>query len=264
MNLLIPLFGLVLLATSPVSLADAPDTAHTLPPEVTVGSIHCKAEWNEFCEDQKTIQVPDGYKLCKNTVTVKEKSGDSAYEITDTNTTGITVKFNAKGNRNRLKPEGAVIDLSISLQGVRIDDDCSGNVMIKPTASNVDAPTPQAAATTAVPLMTNMMPKIAPKTEAPVAAAKSLHASSEPNINACACSEWMQADKVTSCLIHGYGHDKISCDTLPASIQCVASKDECHDVQKENCPEVLGIDKTLSRKRLFVPDSPYCRNLIAK
>jgi hypothetical protein len=264
MNLLISLFGLVLLVASSISEADMPDTANTFPPEVTVGSIHCKAEWNEFCEDQKTIQVPSGYKLCKNTVMVKEQSGDSTYAITDTNISSVTVKFSAKGNRNRLKPEGALIDLAVSLQGVRTDDDCAGNATIVPKATNIDPPKPEPDMT-APPAPANEYISLALKAKVtPPPPPKPVTLSAGAKINACACSQMIDADKVTRCLTYGQTRDKGSCDTLGASLQCVATKADCRELQKAGCVPILGIDKTNSQQRIYVPDSPYCELKLEK
>jgi len=264
MKLLMPVFGLFLLIASPVSRADEPDTAHTFPPEVTVGSIQCKAEWNEFCEDQKIIQVPDGYKLCKNTVTIKEQSGDSTYAITDSNNSSVTVKFSAKGNRNRLKPEGASIDLTVSLQGVRSDDDCAGNAAIVPKATNIDPPKPEPAMT-APPAPANEFISLALKARVtPPPPPKPVTLSAGAKINACACSQMIDADKVTRCLTYGQTRDKSSCDTLGASLQCVASKADCRELQKQGCVPVLGIDQTNSQQRIYVPESPYCELKLEK
>jgi len=232
-------------------------------PEVTLGSLHCKAEWNEFCEDQKIVQVPDGYRLCKPDITVNEQLGDSHYEITHTDEHGITVSFNAKGNRDRLKPQGAVIDLAISLKGVRNDDDCAGGkVRIVPTATNIDKnPPPEPPPSSPEIFAARSTPNAAEIATHPAAPANT--ESSGAKVHACACSQMLAAEKLSRCLAYGETREHASCDTLGASIQCVASKDECHELQNNSCYQMLGINQSTSQKRVFVPDSIYCHRKAA-
>jgi len=255
----------ILLATLSVTIAISPALSEELaqknpvveskktfiPPEVAVGTISCKAEWNEFCEDQKKISVPDGHKLCKNTITEKEKTGDSSYEVVSTDNQSVTIKFHAKGNRDRFKQQGASIVLGVSLLGVRENVDClsglTNNPVVMPKTEIQPEPKPAP------------VPESTGKTQAATVDNPVVAPANELKPHACACSQWIDADKVFSCLTRGHGRDNASCDSYAATIQCVASKEECHESQVENCPQVMGLNRTTSNKRLFVIDSPYCQ-----
>jgi len=242
------------------ALYAATEPAAFVAPEVAVATISCKAEWNQFCEDQKTIHVPDGHKLCKQIVTAKEQTGDSAYEIVSTDNQGVTVKFHAIGNRDRNKQQGASIVLNVSLLGVRENVDCNSGAAAK---SSVVTSAPVAAAPTSTSPAPASQASAPVETKAPATPASSEKTTrtttSEPRPHACACSQWIDADKVFNCLANGHGRDNVTCDSYATTIQCVTSKDECHESQKENCPQIAGLNQTTSRKRIFVPDSPYCQ-----
>ncbi len=236
-----------------------------MPPEVAAGTVSCKAEWNQICEDQKTIKVPEGHKLCKNTVIAKEKNGDSGYEIVSTDNKGITVKFYAKGNRDRFKQQDSSIVLNILLLGVRENVDCTSGVVTKAITTPVSEPKVAAI------VEKNSAPAIETKTEvkpaetaAPTSAASTATSTitpttQDPKPHACACSQWIDADKVFNCLANGHGRDNAKCDSYATTIQCVTSKDECRESQKENCPQIAGLNQTIAKKRIFVLNSPYCQ-----
>jgi len=249
------LSAIIFLFLNSVSQA-AQDVSSYTPPEVATATLSCKAEWNQFCEDQKTIKVPEGHKLCKNTVTAKEQTGDSSYEIVSTDSHGVTVKFHAKGNRDRVKQQGASILLNISLLGVREHVDCVSGVTAKP------ATTPAAEPNAVVVAEKKPAPTIEKTAEiaTPTPAAKTAVATpQEAKPDACACSQWIDADKVFNCLANGHGRENAKCDSYATTIQCVTSKDECRESQKENCPQIAGLNQTTSKKRIFVPNSPYCQ-----
>jgi len=242
------------------SLQASQDTPTFTPPEVAIGTFSCKAEWNQFCEDQKTIKVPEGHKLCKNTITVKEQMGDSSYEIVSTDSQGVTVKFHAKGNRDRIKQQGASIIFNISLLGVRENVDCISGAMKKPSVAINPAPEPKAAVIAEKITETKIEAKPAEATTlapAPIVSPTTA-ITQEQKPHACACSQWIDADKVFNCLANGHGRDNVKCDSFSTTIQCVASKEECHESQKENCPQIAGLNQTTSKKRIFVLNSPYC------
>ena len=273
--------------------------------EIAVGTLSCKAEWNEFCEDQNIVSVPAQHKLCHYTIKASTQTGDSTYQFVTADNQSVTVKFSAKGNRDRFNQQGAQIVLTVSLFGVRNDASCPGDtaalpaVAAKPAAPvtppapttatptapataaatpaatapvTTVAPTPPALAATTTAAVT---PAPAPSTDttnpvvlegkvAAVVAAPEAPANTLPKIHACACSQWIDAGKVTSCLELGSGRDKTSCDTFAAAIQCVTSREDCRAIQQDTCYQVMGLNQTTSQKRIFVSDSPYCINKIKK
>lgn len=224
--------------------------------ELALGTLSCKAEWNEFCEDQNTVSVPEGHKLCKHNITVKQQSGDSSYSLVSTDTKSVTVKFSAKGNRDRFKQQSAHIVLEVALLGVRDDKTCVTGEVASTAALPTSQPAPQPLAR-AVTETTTVAPeeKITPATAPAITL---------PKVHACACSQWIDAGKVTNCLQQGHARDNVSCESFSTTIQCVTSRDECREIQKDDCYQVMGLNQTTSQKRIYVADSPYCHALLKK
>jgi hypothetical protein len=227
------------------------------PKEVAIGTLSCKAEWNEYCEDQNTVSVPEGHKLCSHAITVTQQTGDSAYSLVSTDAKSITIKFSAKGNRDRFKQQSANIMLRVSLLGVRDDNECVPGSAVKPSPTPKYEPKPEPPAET-----TATTSQAAP--EVKVAPAQEVIVNAPPKVHACACSQWIDAGKLTNCLEQGHARDNVSCETFVATIQCVSSRDECRAIQQDSCYQVMGLNQTTSQKRIYVADSPYCQALIKK
>lgn len=212
--------------------------------KLIAGTISCSAEWNELCEDKKIISVPAHYRLCHHEIVIEKKSGEASYQVVASDEKSITVYFRAKGNQDRIKPSGASINLSVDLTGVEETETCEES--ISSATEN-----PVAAAPVAAPSNIVEMSKEITTTESVDTAQIKIHA--------CACSQWLNWMKVENCLAKEQRGDRPPCDSYEVNIQCVTSKDECRSIQKDNCPQVAGLNQSTSQKRLFVENSPYCR-----
>lgn len=247
--------------------------------EIAVGTLSCKAEWNEFCEDQNIVSVPAEHKLCNYTIKATTKLGDSAYQFVTADKQSVTVKFSAKGNRDRFNQQGAHIVLTVSLFGVRSDASCPGDPVAPPAVAATATPAaaavnpPPAPAAIPTPALApaptptttdNNSPAVIEGKAPSTVVTPTIPASTLPKVHACACSQWIDAGKVTSCLELGLGRDKVTCDTFSAAIQCVTSREECRNLHQDTCYQVMGLNQTTSQKRIFVSDSPYCINQIKK
>jgi len=203
------------------------------------GSIKCSAAWNELCEDKKIISVPDNYRLCHQEISIAEQSGDASYQVVATDSTSITVYFRAKGNQDRLKQKGAAIKLNVGLFGVEKTDTCEES--------------------TAVAMPGSTEPEISITPAASIPDNSITNAATQENPHACACSQWLNWMKVEQCLSRPQRPDRPPCDSYEVTIQCVSSKDICRNIQKDNCPQVVGLNQSTSLKRLFIENSSYCQ-----
>jgi len=211
--------------------------------KLIAGTISCSAEWNELCEDKKIISVPDNYRLCHHEIIISENSGDTSHKMVASDQKSITVYFRAKGNQDRSKPKGAFVKLNVELSGVKDTEACENITPIK---------TPELSA----PISSNT-PELSQET--PASTSEPLSVDTASNVHACACSQWLNWMKVEHCLSKEQRSDRPPCDSYEVTIQCVNSKDECRSIQKENCPQVVGLNQSTSLKRLFIENSPYCQ-----
>ena len=265
------LYVLALLATAVhCEEAAAPQAAppKIFPPEIVTATLACKAQWDEACDDKKIITAPPGHKICQHEVTVVQQSGDSQYQEAASDEKSLTIGFSAHGNLKKKDPKGADIQLQVVLRGVRETESCdmaapkavaTATAATPATATNTPAPAetkPTAVTVTEQKVVVEAAPAPEPAQEETKPAPVSYHG---PKVHACACSAWIDAMKVHECLVIGHGRDNKDCGTFQTSIICVTGKDECRDLQKEFCPQIVGIDQTNSKKRIYVENSPYCQ-----
>jgi len=186
------------------------------PPEIASGTFSCVSKWDEKCEDSQTLSAPQGYKICKHDVKVIESKGDNSHEVVSVDEQNLTIAFSAKGNLDRIRQKDSSIKISVSLLGVRVNEEC------------------------------NPKPKPAEEDLGP------------PKIHACACAPLIKEEYVEKCLATGKAKYGEACDLDGVQLQCFASKNECREHNRKNCDAVVGLDKSKSKKRLFIPNSPLC------
>lgn len=226
-------------------------------PSSTIGEVTCNAKWNELCEDKKILSMPENHRLCEHEITVTEKTGDASYQVVGSDDTSITIYFRAKGNLDRNKPQPASIKLDVHMKGVPVKESCAGDTThpastntvtthtaTTPAVTPVEKAPSEPANTVTTPSASSPLPETAPSTH--------------QNLQACACSQWLNWMNVERCLERGKGKEGVSCDSYPTSIQCVSSKAECQAIHKNDCPQVVGLNQSTSLKRLFIENSPYC------
>jgi hypothetical protein len=207
------------------------------------GTIKCTAEWNELCEDKKILSVPAHYRLCHHNIRVAEKTGDAGYQVVASDQSSITVYFRAKGNQDRFKPQGANIQLDVKLLGTKDTEAC------------------EESAAKAQPVVEPATPALSPPPAEIVLTPPPAPTANE-NIttpHACACSQYLNWIKVENCLAREKRDDRPPCDSYEVTIQCVASREQCRSLQKDNCPQVVGLNQSTSFKRLYIENSPYCQ-----
>jgi hypothetical protein len=212
--------------------------------KLIAGSINCTAEWNELCEDKKIISVPEKYRLCYHDIVIASQAGDANYQVVASDQKSITVYFRAKGNQDRSKPSAASINLNVALFGVKDTDSCD----------DLPAPTKPVISVSPASLPSPDIETINTSTAAP-----ETPVDAPTKVHACACSQWLNWMKVEHCLTKEQRADRPPCDSYQVTIQCVTSKDECRAIQKDNCPQIAGLNQSTSYKRLYIENSPYCQ-----
>lgn len=212
--------------------------------KLIAGTVSCSVQWSERCEEKKIFSVPENYLLCHHTIVIAEKAGDASHQVVASDQSSITVYFQAKGNQDRFKPTGASIKLNIELFGVKKTESCKENVL--------------------APIKNPEVPALAPANDTKIVDTAPAPVPAKPtddlaNTHACACSQWLNWMKVERCLAQEKRADRPPCDSYEVTIQCVSSKEECRAMQKDNCPQIVGLNQSTSLKRLFIENSPYCQ-----